>query len=260
MSDMFGAEYAQQYDLLYRDKDYDAEVALLARLFAEAAVGPGSAVLDLGCGTGQHALRLARAGYRVTGVDRSAAMLRLARVKAEQQLDETIPQPQFVHADLTTVRLGGEPFDAAIMMFNVLGYQVTNQALREALRSVRAHLRAGGLFVCDVWYGPAVLAVRPSERTKVVPTGDGQIIRSVRPTLDVLAHRADVEYRVWRLRGREVVADMSELHRLRYFFPQELALLLEDADMELTALRGVGAHEGPPTESTWTVVAVGRAR
>ena len=76
MSDTFGAAYAQQYDLLYQDKDYDAEVALLERLF-HAHDLEGMAVLDLGCGTGQHAIRLAQRGYDVTGVDRSPEMLRI---------------------------------------------------------------------------------------------------------------------------------------------------------------------------------------
>ena len=74
MNDIFGEAYAQQYDLLYQGKNYDAEVALLERLFAKHDL-TGNAVLDLGCGTGQHAIRLARRGYEVTGVDRSPEML-----------------------------------------------------------------------------------------------------------------------------------------------------------------------------------------
>ena len=87
MSDTFGTDYAQQYDVLYQDKDYDAETDLLERVFAAHGLA-GNAILDLGCGTGQHALRLARRGYEVTGVDRSPEMLSIARVKAEQTLDE----------------------------------------------------------------------------------------------------------------------------------------------------------------------------
>lgn len=258
MSDTFGAAYAEQYDILYKDKDYDAEVAMLERLFQRHALD-GSALLDLGCGTGQHAIRLARRGYSVTGVDRAAQMLAIARVKAEQSLDELAPQPSFVEGDITSVRLGGAPFDAALMMFAVLGYQITNDAVRAALRTVRAHLRPGALFVCDVWYGPAVLSLRPSERTKVVDTEDGQVIRSVRTELDSFAHRADVSYRLWRLRGKEVVAEMKETHSMRFFFPQELAILFEDAGLTLLELNAFGDAGTPPTEGTWNVLAVGRA-
>ncbi|MES2178065.1 MAG: class I SAM-dependent methyltransferase [Gemmatimonadota bacterium] len=253
----FGADYAQQYDVLYQDKNYDAEVDLLERLFSAHRL-TGQSVLDLGCGTGQHALRLANRGYDVTGVDRSPQMLSIARVKAEQTLDELAPHPSFVQGDVTSVRLGGAPFDAVLMMFAVLGYQVTNAAVRASLKTVRAHMRAGSLFVCDVWYGPAVLSVRPSERTKVVDTEDGQVIRSVRTSLDSFAHRADVSYRVWRLRDKQVIAEMSETHAMRFFFPQELALLFEEAGLELVELRAFGT-DALPTESTWNVLAVGRA-
>ena len=259
MSDTFGAAYAQQYDLLYKDKDYDAEVALLERLF-QAHKLDGNSVLDLGCGTGQHAIRLAMrniSGERSTPVTSKPRFAR--RMKAEQSLDETSPQPSFVEGDVTTVRLAGASFDAALMMFAVLGYQVTNEAVKAALRTVRAHLRPGALFVCDVWYGPAVLHVRPSERTKVVDAPGGQVIRSVRTELDSFAHRADVEYRVWRLQGKEVLAEMRETHSMRFFFPQELALLFEASGLELRELRAFGDSDAPPTEETWNVLAVGRA-
>jgi SAM-dependent methyltransferase len=254
----FGADYAQQYDFLYQDKDYDAEVAILEKLFETYGMA-GTTVLDLGCGTGQHSIRLAQRGYEVTGVDRSPEMLRIARVKAEQKLDETSPQPHFVEGDVTSCRLPGTRFDAALMMFAVLGYQISNGAVRSALETVRAHLKPGALFVCDVWYGPAVLSVRPSERTKVVDVPGGQVIRSVRTQLDSFAHRADVDYRVWRLKDRQVVAEMRETHAMRFFFPQELALLFESAGLELVDLRAFGAVDAPPTDQTWSVLAVGRA-
>ena len=53
------------------------------------------------------------------------------------------------------------------MMFAVLGYQHTNADVLDALATARAHLDVGGLFAFDVWYGPAVLSERPSERVKV---------------------------------------------------------------------------------------------
>ena len=84
-------------------------------------------------------------------------------------------------------------------------------------------------------------------------------MRSVRTQLDSFAHRADVDYRVWRLQGKEVVAELHETHALRFFFPQELALLFESAGMLLLDLRAFGDADAPPSESMWSVLAVGRA-
>jgi ubiquinone/menaquinone biosynthesis C-methylase UbiE len=75
--------------------------------------------LDLGCGTGDHALPLAKRGYQVVGVDRSAGMLKSARKKAASgQVDG---KPNFYHGDIRSFHVE-QSFDASLMMFAVLGY------------------------------------------------------------------------------------------------------------------------------------------
>ena len=82
MSEIFGSDYAEAYDLLYRDKDYSEETRLIDRVVKSYTNGPVRRVLDLGCGTGNHVLPLVQLGYEVVGVDRSAGMLEAARKKA----------------------------------------------------------------------------------------------------------------------------------------------------------------------------------
>ena len=77
------------YDLIYRDKDYAAEAAQLAFLLRAHAPG-ATDLLELGCGSGRHALCLSELGYHVTGVDRSQGMLELARANG---LDYEILSP-----------------------------------------------------------------------------------------------------------------------------------------------------------------------
>ena len=48
-------------------------------------------------------------------------------------------------------------------MFAVIGYQTSNDELFAALQTVRRHLKPKGLFICDFWYGPAVLKQRPTK-------------------------------------------------------------------------------------------------
>src|SRR5207248_11417549 len=68
---VFGPQYAEAYDTLYRDKDYSAECDAIEHVFRLYGIGPVRRVLDLGCGTGGHAVPLAERGYEVVGVDRS---------------------------------------------------------------------------------------------------------------------------------------------------------------------------------------------
>lgn len=70
---------AERYDEELFTRATDAEVALLTQLLE---LGPGQRVLDVGCGTGRHAVPLAAQGLQVTGVDLSPAMLARARARA----------------------------------------------------------------------------------------------------------------------------------------------------------------------------------
>lgn len=209
---------------MYRDKDYEAECDFLEAVFRRYAGGAVQSVLDLGCGTGSHALLLARCGFRVWGVDRSTKMIAIAREKARAVGLTT--SAHFEVADICTLEIQ-RTFDAVISMFAVLSYQVSNEALLAALRSTRRHIVPGGIFICDFWYGPAVLTQRPCERVKVVQEGAERLIRITRPTLDSEHNLVQVQFHIMRLREKEVVEEADEEHVLRYFFRPELEFFLE---------------------------------
>jgi len=251
----YGASYAGRYDALYRDKNYDGECDLLESVFRKYANGVVASVLDIGCGTGNHALRLAGRGYNVTGVDRSSEMLEQARHKAdaEQPKSGTI---EFRNGDAQTLNLNRQ-FDAALMMFAVLGYQLTNDNVLASLHAVRRHLKPSALFICDFWYGPAVLAVRPTDRVKTISTDAGTMIRSASTTLDTFRHIAAVHYRMWACAGSLI--ETAETHTVRYFFPQEVSLFLSQAGLELQQMCTFGALDREPDQESWNVMAIARA-
>ena len=249
-SSVFGRDYAAAYDDLYQDKDYLAECDLIERVFKTYGQGSVRSLLDLGCGTGGHAVILAQRGYGVVGIDRSPAMLERARARGSSA--------RFELGEIATVDLG-ETFDAALMMFAVLGYQVGNADIQAALATVRRHLRAGGLFFCDFWYGPAVLAQRPSERVKVSESTRGQVIRVATGELDARHDLCTVGYHVWQIEAGRVQAEVREQHPMRYFFAPELELLLASAGFELTRLGAFPNLDDEPTETTWNVALVARA-
>ena len=147
MSHVFASVYADAYDVLYRDKDYAAECDLIKHLFQTYGDGAIREILDLGCGTGSHALPLSRQGYGVVGVDRSADMLTHAQRKAVNS--QSNGRAVFRQGDIRSIDLERH-FDAVLMMFAVLGYQLENSDVLSALRTARRHLRPGGLLIFDV--------------------------------------------------------------------------------------------------------------
>lgn len=260
MSGVFGDGYAAVYDSLYRDKDYDGECGLIERILDEHGVGGPRRLLDLGCGTGNHVFPLARRGHTVTGVDRSPGMLACAREKALQTvLPADASAPVFELGDVRNVDLGHR-FEAVLMMFAVLGYQHENADLMAALATVHRHLEPNGLFVFDVWNGPAVLSDRPGQRIRTVKEGGTRIIRTTETRLDAVHHRCHVRFGVLRIDGDRVTDEQDEEHTMRFFFPQELDLALGCAGLRLLDLRGFPDYDSPPDERAWNVIGVAQAR
>jgi SAM-dependent methyltransferase len=256
MNELFGPSYVEVYDLLYSDKDYAAECDLIERLFQTYGDGPIRSVLDLGCGTGNHAIPLAQRGYEVIGVDRSENML--ARVRTKLADPSGNGRLVVQHGDIRSINLQRH-FDAALMMFAVLGYQLENADVLSALGRARLHLRPGGLLLFDVWYGPAVLHQRPSKRIKVVPVPGGQTLRAASAELDTRHHLCTVHFHVRRLEGGELVAETEETHAVRYFYPLELNLFLESSGFSLLRLGAFPEFDKDPDDATWNVLGVARA-
>jgi len=94
---------------------------------------------------------------------------------------------EFIEGDVRDAEAGG-PFDAALLMFAVLGYQVTNSDVRATFANARRHLRSGGLLVFDAWHGPGVLSDPPDSRRRVIETPDGAVTREATAELDVRRH------------------------------------------------------------------------
>jgi len=251
LTQVFGAEYASVYDVFYQDKDYGRECDNIEAL--TGADGRALRILDLGCGTGGHAEVLARRGHMVTGVDRSADMIGIARHKAASSVHGG--RIDFRVGDIRTLHIDRK-FDVVIMMFAVLGYQTSDGDIMAALRAARAHLTAGGRLLCDFWYGPAVLSQRPSARTREIDSPAGRITRSASSRLDAERRIATVDIG-WRGPGfREARA---EQHVMRYFFRDELEVSLRIAGFELVQVGAWPEWERPADETTWNAYVLATA-
>jgi SAM-dependent methyltransferase len=253
---IFGS-YARYYDLLYRDKPSREEADHVRRLIL-SHVPNAHTIVELGCGTGAHAEHLARAGMEVNGVDLSEWMLERAAARRATLPDDVALRLRFSRGDGRDVRLGVQA-DAVIALFHVMSYQAENADLHAMLSTAREHLRPGGVFVFDAWYGPAVLADRPVVRVKEFEDDDVRVIRIAQPTLQPNRNLVDVHYRIIsceKKTGR--YSETTETHRMRYLFSPEVELLAE-----LSGLRVIDTHEwmsgGAPGFGTWGVCFVCRA-
>ncbi|HEX3406423.1 MAG TPA: class I SAM-dependent methyltransferase [Caulobacteraceae bacterium] len=240
-------KYSAYYDLLYADKDYAAEADYVAR-----ALGPARSVLELGSGTGRHGRLLAERGFDVQGVELSPEMA------AEAQSQGRVAAPSGAGSfacevgDLRTFR-AGRTFDAVISLFHVISYQTGNDDLSAAFRTAADHLSPGGIFLFDVWHGPAVLAQQPERRTKQAADAARRVRRTATPTLDTNASTVRVDYDVTceDLATGET-ARFGEEHLMRYLFPTEIGFLAAAAGFtQLASEEFLTSH--PPSPDTWGV-------
>lgn len=252
---VFNPLYAEKYDLFYAEKNYIGECDLIESALKKFARGTPNTVIDIGCGTGSHAIELAKRGYNVTGVDLSQSMINEAEKKASS-LTYTHPL-KWSCGDARNFN-ASKTFDLGIMMFAVVGYLTSNQDVLDGLINIRKHLEKGALFMCDFWYGPSVLSVRPNDRVALWPTEAGKVLRVASTILEVPKHTAQVTFRLWDIR-KDVVVETIETHSLRYFFPQEFALLLSCAGFEMKSISAFPSLDNPLNDETWNAFVVSEA-
>lgn len=247
---VFGG-YARYYDLLYRDKDYRSEVDFVDQLTHTHAPG-ARRMLELGCGTGGHAVLFAERGYEVTGIDLSEEMLALAAQRASALPVTTAGRLRFQQGDIRDIEAEGS-FDVVLSLFHVMSYLPGNDDLRRVFAGVKARLAPNGVFIFDCWYGPAVLTDPPAVRVKRLADEATCVTRIATPTLHPSANCVDVHFRLFiQDLASGAMEECTELHRMRYLFGPEVSLFAEDAGLRVESC-GVWMSGGEPDCSTWYV-------
>jgi ubiquinone/menaquinone biosynthesis C-methylase UbiE len=107
----------------------------------------GGELLDVACGFGRHAIPLAAAGFRVTGVDRSAALLDEARRRA----GEGDGWPRWVQADYRELPFADAAFDGALNLYTSLGY-LGDEEDTNVLTEIARVLRPGAKLVLETMH------------------------------------------------------------------------------------------------------------
>lgn len=242
-------QYARYYDLLYRDKDYAGEARFVSERLKAHGVS-GQELLELGCGTGRHALEFARLGYRVTGVDLSENMVKHARERARGLSPDLGAYLQFTAGDVRTVRLE-QIFDAVISLFHVMSYQTTTEDLRAAIKTAFTHLKPGGVFLFDFWYGPAVVVDPPVVRVKRLEDADLEVTRIAEPSIQAEQQCVVVNYHVFlKIKLTGGLSEVRESHPMRYLFLPELTQLLSEQGFAVLDSGG-WCSQRPLGEDTW---------
>jgi SAM-dependent methyltransferase len=216
----FGEDYLYFYDAFLTDEVSDAQADRLWRLLE---LESGVEVLDVPCGNGRIANRLAARGASVTGLDADPLFLERARADAAARGVEV----EYIQGDMSTLPWE-ENFDLLLNWFSSFGY-FDDKGNRAWLREARKTLRPGGRLVIELWNRDAFarnwLPVTMSERD-----GDLQVDRH---RFDLLTGRAETDRFIVR-GGRVRVVRFS----VRAFTFTELREWLLDAGFSSVDVSG----------------------
>ncbi len=135
--------FAYAYDTLNEDADYDTLFSHLHSLLENHDITSGI-VADLGCGTGEVSVRLAKAGYDVISVDASCDMLQVLREKSEKENVDILLLCQ----DIAKLDLYGT-INAAVSTFDTFSH-LTKEQVENSIEKVALFMESGGVFIFDV--------------------------------------------------------------------------------------------------------------
>jgi 2-polyprenyl-3-methyl-5-hydroxy-6-metoxy-1,4-benzoquinol methylase len=207
----------QTYDL--EDEGYYDDYPLTEQ-WARVLGGP---LLDLACGTGRMALRMAKLGYQVTGVDITPEMIDWARQKAARERVSI----EWVVADARTFRLQKQ-FPFIYMLENVFQFFLRREDQEAMLARVREHLLPEGCFLFETRNPNSrnlVVGRRPEPETFTLPDGGHLVIteqHSYDPMTQIQHYTRHLTFLYKTGQRKEKVLRTA----LRYVFPQEMEALL----------------------------------
>lgn len=206
-------DYLYFYAPSLTDERTDREVAGLTSLLD---MHPPMTVLDLACGFGRHANRLANLGYPVTGVDYSEGFLSLARTRAQQQGVEV----RYLRADMRQIAFEGE-FDRVLLLFTAFGY-FPHELNQQVLRNITRALKPGGQLAFDL----------PNRDTTLKSL---QPVTLVEVNRDLLINRSSFDTLTGRWHNQRIVirggVRKDKPFSIQLYNPTEITNMLADAGL-----------------------------
>ncbi|MEM2102482.1 MAG: methyltransferase domain-containing protein [Candidatus Bathyarchaeia archaeon] len=199
--------------------------------FLQKSLPNDGPTLDLCCGTGRHAILLAKKGWCMIGADLSKTLLRIAK---EKMRSEGIDFP-LVRCEMQHFPFKDETFSAVVNMFTSFGYLQSEKEDINSLKEIARSLRTQGVFFLDV--------VNRDYLLKVFKSSDladfGSFTMEEKRNLDESKTKMTGE---WIITNKDTGEKLVLKHRLRLYTPQNLNEMLKQSGLRQKTL--YGSYEG----------------
>lgn len=222
---MFESELVEFYDLMRQYRDYDSECkfadAIIQRRYPNA-----NNILDIFCGTGEHAIKMAQRGYIVTGIDSSQDMINLAEGKTNRAGVSVNYQCNDIKDFKPT-----DKYDAAYCLGYTFLYMLTHTDVLDFFKIVHDVLASEGVFLVDFINGWSL--TKGLDRDKYFYQSERvKIFQFEQPTLNKKERVLHIEYcYLIDYKDGRVKTIFAE-EELRIFFDDEVQTLMDISDFK----------------------------
>jgi SAM-dependent methyltransferase len=219
-------ELAEYYFALENNhRDIQQDISFIIKLLG---FKKDPALLDLGCGTGEHLDLLNRAGFRCTGIDSSDTMLSIARRRFPRGIE-------FTRMDMADISYDSE-FDAVISLFGSINYLIHDAQIESLMAKTGKALKTDGLGVFEIWNTSPLLKIKKKDIDLVSITNyRGAVIKRERgfklwDNTDKTV--VEVNYR-YTINGEQERRTMRDRHIMRTFTTDEIRTFLIKAGLKV---------------------------
>jgi ubiquinone/menaquinone biosynthesis C-methylase UbiE len=241
----FGEFYLRVYGNRQAGDEAREQALAAARLSGCPA---GGTLLDVACGFGRHAVPLAAAGFRVTGVDRSATLLDEARRRVAEDGADADGGPALVAADYRELPFDDASFDAAINLYTSIGF-LGDEEDTQVLTEIARVLRPGGRLVIETMHRDLMIRVFQERGWRLL--GAGRLLLEQRAFDPVTGVVQETQTLVDSDGARE-----SQTFATRVYSATELVSMLRAAGFE--KVMAYGDLDGAPLDVGTRLVLVAR--
>ncbi|MBI2028438.1 MAG: class I SAM-dependent methyltransferase [Candidatus Levybacteria bacterium] len=241
--------FYRYYDIIFAKKKYAAETNTALRFSKQFGIFPPQNTLEIGCGTGNHTLYLAKKIKKVTAIDTDAIMVRKAKEKIALARVKNIT---ILHTGIEKMKVGA--FDLIVALFNVVTYIPDTMSLHSFMQAVADHLRPGGIFIFDCWNGVAALRNPPGSKKTVIKYGGEKITTILTSKTDLFNQKTVLNYHIVVKNGSRQKDDFSFSQTL--WTPVQIRVAIENVGLKKLLCCPLMSFRKVATENDWKIMFV----
>ena len=196
---------------------------------------------------------LIKKGYKVTGVDSSSRMLKVAA----QKLKDLDLKAELVNSKLQLLKLNRK-FDSIMCLFSVMDYIIQKKDIKLTFKNIARHMRKKSLFIFDFWNENAVVGYYSPKKENCFKLNGKMLKRSSTTKIYPSKRLCEVNYTCTITHDGRVTRIDKEKHTLRYFAINEMQDYLESAGFKVVDVHPFLNIGGKIKKNTWDVAMVAR--